>query len=440
MSDKSAREAELEALRNAKAATNQVQKLGENAVMPVNMIDWEAQQKARKEEERMKKAEAALSLHTFRGTGSSEIESNLANLKKEDRQKYLDAENTRHNYRANMDIVGKGMKKSAIPKADQLTEPAQLGAEENITDALVSELADGFSKTRKDDEIIAGTAPNMNFKRVDDTNLKPESSAWSMNVSSQDAEVVSGTALYMNAEGTEECSRDTGNSLAVSDPFSELMESNVIVEPVASKQDVSSPDDGVFVENPGENMIDALEESMEDAEPALTDDWVDVEPPWVSQPAPPGGEDEWSTMTTKHSNTLTSNIAAPVRPVRLDVDFYFVLLTKSPSPEVLRYMVGITRVVGALLQNGMTMGTSGIVSLQRPFAPYVRNVEIDEAYVDSQGKQDVHKLVIHASLPVFLAHSTGGGADARHGVLQLLRQVIENGSLLAAATTDSSPV
>lgn len=437
--------------------------------MPVNMMDWEAQQRARKEQERKNKLEATATLHTFRGAASSEIESNLANMKKEDRQKTLDAEKTLHSYRANMEVIGKGMKKATVPRSLQDASAGEFLVE--VTpDVSVSALAEAFNKTSPENELITGTAPNMNrtfaeetipepqpepaalslFTRPTEPALNPESVSSQVPVSVANDPVVDDeplTALSVVAplEPPAAAAADSADSAAMFTPDIQevpdtsttnrelefTMPTDLPLIPEGLPQEISMPpDDCVVVENHDETTNFDMTESMVVVDMAA-DDWVDVK----ASDAKAHSEDEYSTMTTRHSN-VEGHVETPVAPVRLDVEFYFAVLTDSPSPDMSRYMTAIVRVFGPLL--GRTIGTSGIVSIRPHFPPYIRRVETDHGYYDMQGRSPaVHRYQVHASLPVFLEKSTGGGADARNGMLQLLRQAVENGSLRDAAT--SSP-
>ena len=428
----------------------------ETAVMPVNMMDWEAHQRARKEQEKKNKAQAAETLHTFRGAGVFEMENNLANLRKEDRQKNLDAETTRHNYRANLEVVGKGMKRSTVPRVSQQVSAATV-VDEVIPDISVAALAQVFNKSFQEEELITGNAPFMYIKRDEDSTAQsdvalPNSAPLTQPTEqTNDPKLVTtsseeGLALDISDQNVcatmEESVLKTLLPLSSPSGMAEKMEESfaehevappntLVQETMLPRMDISTFDDGVVVYNPTEDTIQA----MVVVESSLADDWVDVQP-WESSPAPPIGDDELSNMTTKHSNTLERHVESPIVPLRLDVEFFFALLTEATSPDVDRYMSAFVTVVGQLLKSGTTMGTSGVVSLHPHFAPYIRHVGVDKDYIDvrAHAQSEVKRFVVHASLPVFLAHSTGGGADARNGVLQLLRQVIENGSLLDAVT------
>lgn len=428
----------------------------EAAVMPVNMMDWEAQQRARKEQEKKNKAQAAETLHTFRGAGVFEMENSFANLRKEDRQKNLDAETTLHNYRANLEVVGKGMKRSTVPRVTQQVSAATV-VEEVIPDISVAALTQVFNKSFQDEEYITGNSHFMNIKKAEDSaaqsNVTLPKSAPLTQPTEQTNDpnlVTSSSEEGLTLDIPDQNTRATIEKsmlkapLSISSPskmaedMSESLEehkvappNNLVQEAMLPPTDISTFDDGVVVDNPTNDII----QPMVVVESSLADDWVDVQP-WESSPTLPIGDDELSNMTTKHSNTLEGHIEAPVVPLRLDVEFYFELLTETPSPDVDRYMSAFVTVVGRLLKSGTTMGTSGFVSLHPHFAPYIRHVGIDKDYIDVRafGQSEVKKFVVHASLPVFLAHATGGGADARNGVLQLLRHVIENGLLLDAVT------
>ena len=428
--------------------------------MPVNMMDWEAQQRARKEQERKNKLEATATLHTFRGAASSEIESNLANMKKEDRQKALGAEKTLHSYRANLEVIGKGMRKATIPRSVQDANNGEILVE--VTpDVSVSALAEAFNKNYPENELITGTAPNMKRTSAEEMipEPQPEPAVLSFTQSTQPGRIHESVSSHVpvlvsnnsvvddepipalsvmapfqppTADSVDMFTPDihqVPDTMMINREIEFTMPTELPLIPEGVPQEISMPpDDCVVVENPDETTNFDMTESMVVMDMAA-DDWVDVK----ASDTKAHSEDEYSTMTTRHSN-VEGHVETPVAPVRLDVEFYFAVLTDDPNPDMSRYMTAIVRLFGPLL--GKTMGTSGIVSIRPHFPPYIRSVQKDHGYHDIQGRSPtVHRYQVHASLPVFLEKSTGGGADARNGMLHLLRQAVENGSLRDAATS-----
>jgi len=343
--------------------------------MPVNMMDWEAQQRARKEQERKNKLEATVTLHTFRGAASSEIESNVANMKKEDRQKTLDAEKTLHSYRANMEVIGKGMKKATMPRSLQDANAGEVLIE--VTpDVSVSALAEAFNKTSPDYKLITGTAPNMNRTSAEETipEPQPELAVLSFtqptepalipeSVSSQDPVSVSNDPVVddeplpalsvvatLEPPAAAAAAADSAamfipdiqevpETLTTNRELEFTMPTDLPLIPEGLPQEISMPpDDCVVVENHDEATNFDMTESTVVVDMGA-DDWVDVK----ASDAKTHSEDEYSTMTTRHSN-VEGHVETPVAPVRLDVEFYFAVLTDAPRPDMNRYMTAIVRV------------------------------------------------------------------------------------------------
>jgi hypothetical protein len=109
---------------------------------PVNMMDWQAQQKAMKEADRQSKNQSAQNLHNFKATTLEQ--SALTGIKQEDREKQRLAQEQLHNYRAT--FVGGGKKGGAAEK--QVGDVDGGSTEDDVTSGInVLDAAASFGKS-----------------------------------------------------------------------------------------------------------------------------------------------------------------------------------------------------------------------------------------------------------------------------------------------------
>lgn len=138
----------------------------EGAVTPVNLEDWNAQQKALKDAERQKKSDSEAALHNYKGITE---QSALTKLKEEDRAKQLLAQKQLHDYRSGFTGTGKTRKLRDGWMAD-----ASGGAEDDVTAGVsVSDKVANMNYTPTGEEAppAAGQADGILVEKPDDSSL-----------------------------------------------------------------------------------------------------------------------------------------------------------------------------------------------------------------------------------------------------------------------------
>jgi hypothetical protein len=140
------------------------------ATATVNMFDWQAQQKAWKENDRMRKTESAEFLHSYRGN-AAETSSKLSSIKQEDRKGKEDAANFLRSYNSSVggDKLAKDAKQAvnapAFPNTCSDSDDSASREKENgLTtsfvqgdcDLVVFDEEKNKASDKKDDELLTG--------------------------------------------------------------------------------------------------------------------------------------------------------------------------------------------------------------------------------------------------------------------------------------------
>jgi len=188
----------------------------------------------------------------------------------------------------------------------------------------------------------------------------------------------------------------------------------------------SSPSDSSLIQDAARQMDDAVmvpkagvaPQPMEMTSPANPFDTTMAPAPSFSTPNLTYQANPFDTPMTPAPSFPTPD------PIRVDVEFYFALITTAPNPDYTTYMTKVSAAAA-----GASMRTSS-VSFSSEALPYIRNVVPDGSYYDTKGRPDAKKFVVYAAVPVFVS-SAANTAEARGAVLSLLREAVQTGSLNA---------
>jgi len=401
MSDPSARQVELDALRetntvnsNAKALDDKIGAVddivGGGAAAAINMMDWQAQQKAMKEADRQSKSQSAQIRHNFKASGSFEP-SALEGIKQVDREKQRLAQQQLHNYRAA--FVGKDG--STTSSSRRLLEEALV--EEDVTSGIHVE--DAVAGLDKRPEVVP------DIVHEGGTFVKPVAGAGA----GAGEAVVEFAADEAAVEATTKNVEPVVEENAFSTPVAAAAEADAA--PVVAAEEIPTPaaEEMVMVEKP---------------EDFSGEEWVSVPPPLAPQPS----KDEWGDMTVKHMNfdaAAAATVAAVEEPPPpttppLTVDFTFALVTLSAQPDVTKYLRAAAFIVG-------DESVVGPAQLKLAMQPQSNTV--------NQQRPGVYNHLVTASLALKQQQQRGASIESRQQhVLGLLKTAVQDGSFLAVAS------
>lgn len=121
----------------------------EKGSIPLNMLDWQAQQRALKAADRQSKHQAAATLHSFQNTAVEQ--SALYALQKEDREKKRMSQEQLHQYRAAFTGTGKTKGDREASRTDTAQSIDDVTSGINVSDAVAA-----FNRQPQETEILQG--------------------------------------------------------------------------------------------------------------------------------------------------------------------------------------------------------------------------------------------------------------------------------------------
>jgi hypothetical protein len=121
----------------------------EKGSIPLNMLDWQAQQRALKAADRESKHQAAATLHSFQNTAVEQ--SALYALQKEDREKKRMSQEQLHQYRAAFTGTGKTKGDREGPRTDTVQSIDDVTSGINVSDAVAA-----FNQQPPETDILHG--------------------------------------------------------------------------------------------------------------------------------------------------------------------------------------------------------------------------------------------------------------------------------------------
>lgn len=369
--------------------------IAENATTPVTLSDWQAQQKALKEQDRMSKTETAKMLHNYRGD-TDEISSKLSTLKQEDRKAQEEAARLLHNYRSTA-VEGAATKSPKRPDGKHITPEMDTAVDQRSGEESVAALAAGFNQNGTQDM----AAPIASTMQQEEATSSPESA------------VLVDTPDPFAAAAAAPAPLQQENGLVT----------NTVVDGKPKEEEwVSVESDTVPSPEKVEDMLSAVAASHDSGEDTMSRA--------VTEVADNLDDDD---MDDLEDNVLTeAQVHASLSggghvSLRLDVDFSFGLISIDVTPNADKYMSAVSSIAHSLFSENRPAGTGGHAIYNAAFQPFVRFSEEDSSYV-GRGKRQV----VHASLPMFIIN-WAEATSTRENVKNVLRNAIEDGSFLRLA-------
>lgn len=380
MSDLSARQAELEELRQRQIANSNAKALDEKGSIPLNMLDWQAQQRALKAADREMKNQAAATLHSFQNTTVEQ--STLSALQKEEREKKRMSQEQLHQYRAAFTgTPGRNTQRRSTEHADGVESSTDVMAGINVSDAIAN-----LNQQRTEDEFIVGGREHLT------------------NVSSHKEDTSSPFDFSDTNDKLAE-SETTADSMVLVESPHDMPHDLLPPVPDLIHEDHVTDQEDDDDDGEGDDLFDPIDAGPDGIvlvhEPKHDfDEWVSV-----TQPA-----DDLDHMTMKHSNR---DVHHSVIPVSVPVDFSFALVSLDQPPNVDKYLRAAAFVVGVQdLPVLKSMTCTGPIA-ERPGA---------------------FKYMVTCSLPVKLPGHSQDAAQLH--VLGLLRAAIKDRSFESIANSN----
>jgi len=366
------------------------------------MLDWQAQQKALKDKERMSKKETEQMLQNYRGD-TDEISSKLSSLKQEDRKNKQEAARLLHNYRGTADAVGSATKSPKRPEGGKHVLPTDLDTLEDTRqgEESVAALAAGFSQNGVQD-----SAPVMQQQYEGSS---PESLVMVDNTPSTSTN--GSPPLAAVAPGQQETVQASREEGWVSVESSTVPSPEVVEDILAESATKDLPTD----QTPGsfDSGEDTMSRAVTEVADNLDDDDMD--------------DDEDTVLTEAQVHASVSG--GGHLSLRLDVEFSFGLVSNDLTPNTEKYMKAVANIAHSLFSENRPAGTGGHAIYNADFEPFVRLVEDDYTYVGAAGTR---RQVVHASLPMFII-DWAEATSTREGVKNVLKTSIQEGSFLRLA-------
>jgi hypothetical protein len=353
-------------------------------VAPINLQDWQLQQKALKDKERMKKTDAEAILHGYRG--KDEVKSQLSSIKQQDRKGKQDAEAYLHGYRAGVGDVRTPPKDRKGTKGHPGMAPESYdSAGAGVGAVSVADLAENYNQSgQAEGELMPGT-----YRAGGEANANPPS-------------------LVDEAKDQHSPNGSSESGIMVESPTQQEASNSAD----AVNTSVEEWEHVETSEAPPEEVARAAELVIQEQETVIGD----TEPPLMDTVESDAGAEPRMTVAG------SSESPKQVEPMRLDVDFSFSLLFSDFMPNVDKYMAATSEIASSIQS----------VMYNSAFGPFVRDVQEDTSFVAPAALAGAKKCVVRATVPVFIMP----GADvagSRNEVWRALRAAIEDGSFLEIA-------
>lgn len=369
---------------------------------PVTLSDWQAQQKAQKDQDRMSKNQTARMLHNYRRGDTDDISSKLSTMKQEDRKKQQEAARLLHNYRGTADGIAT---KSPKPNEGKHVMPQHVGTvDQRSGEESVASLAAGFNQN--------GIVENETPVQQEVACSSPES------------------PVMVDSPKDAPPDADRAAPTFVMD-----VQDNVSAPPAApdDKPTTTTEEDWISVESSSVPSPEKIEDmlAVEQKRPRSFDSGEDA----VTEKADnldDTDDDEDEPVMTEAQLHASASGGGHVS-LRLDVEFSFSLVSNDPTPNTDKYMKAVSAIAYSLFSENRPAGTRGHAIYNPDFEPFIRMVEGEDVYNGQEGTRQI----IHASLPMFIID----WADAtvtRETIKNILRNSIHDGSLLRLALEGAS--
>lgn len=366
------------------------------AKTPINMMDWQAQQKALKEQDRMSKTETAKFLQSYRGADESSGVSMLSTIKQEDRRGKEDAARFLHSYR--------GDAGSSTPlKARKATTPVKttdpnavrgnMQPDQRFGEESVASLAAGFHQNGAQNVPTSGNSMDESMQSmvmVDTSSPSPTESKESP-ILTTDAQRNAGEDDWVSVQSSNVPSPEK-----VEDMLREIQAQEII--PVDSfdstTEEANNTDD---ISRAATEVAGNIDNNSDD------DDISDATP---------------LTEAQLHASGSRGGHLS----LRLDVDFSFGLVSNDSQPDTDKYMKGVAAIAHLLFTENRPAGSMGHAIYNTNFYPFVRLVENDASAPKT--------FIVHASLPMFIL-DWAEAPNTRLEVRNALKAAVQDGRLLS---------
>jgi hypothetical protein len=386
-----------------------LQSAAETGAAPINMLDWQAQQKALKDKDRMSKTQTAKFLQGYRG--NTEIDSTLSSIKQQDRKAQEDAARLLHSYR------GDGFSPLRTTPTGTAADPnavfGVMPADQRFGDESVASLAAGFQQNGAHETPAAGTNIAQTLESVADT----------PHAASKEA-----TAVVEESVAPLSAGLDHNGVQDAAAPGTNMADESIVMVDTSPKESPVLVEDGKL--NAGEDdwvsVVSSSVPSPEKVEDMLRSiqsfDSADVSRA-VTEIAGNIEDDDSDATPLTEAQLHAAGSRGGHLSLRLDVEFSFCLISNDVQPNVDKYMNGVASIAHTLFTNNRPAGRGGHAVYNAAFQPFVRFVEDDAA---------PKRFIVHASLPMFIL-DWAEASSTRVGVRNALKAAIEDGRLLSLA-------
>ena len=391
----------------------------DSATAPINMLDWQAQQKALKDQERLSKTQTAELLHKYRGD-TDDISSKLSTLKQEDRRSKEEAARLLHSYRGTAGILNPVTKSPQRPGYDMPEQGAIV--DQRTGEESVAALAAGFNQNGAQEDVSLHQQQGRNLTEsvMVDTPSPP--------VAVPDAEPaaavpdVAPPVVAPQKIAPVATSSGTDDKAKASDDDWVSVESSTLPSPEKIEDMLAAPSGKELATDPNQGSFDSGEDTMSRAVTEKTDNLDDDDD---------NMDDDEDTVMTEAQLHASVSRGGHVS-LRLDVEFSFGLISNDLVPNTDKYMKSVSVIAGSLFAERRPAGIGGHAIYNADFEPFVRFVEDDNTYSGQVGKRSI----VHASLPMFIIN-WAEASSTREDVKNVLKNAVQDGSFLRLALESS---
>ncbi|GKY99952.1 hypothetical protein MPSEU_000948800 [Mayamaea pseudoterrestris] len=408
------------------------------------MEQWQLQQKALKEQERLKKLESADMLNKFRGGtvteeelklkaikeeerlkklettemhkqyrgGVSEGELKLSALRQEDRMKKQEAIENHHGYRLSAEDIEKRERKQ---RDEQYPLPVKVDHSDSrdlIKEGAVNRLKGNFDSPNGSKNHITGS-PSASRKFVSEGNIEQI-----LSPTLDDAPAHEEAAKYISS-GVGSSSY----SFVDSDGGNEEKKSNEAARFHSDKDFLPTEEDATYFDAGSGCGVVQPQSVMENVSTATAN--TAIKNCSAKEAATGSLNARDSVADEKRSSHAALSAGGNSATIRHEIGFSFGVITTAQKPEMQGYMQAVAREIKELFvqSHDALLDASYDVNCQ----PFVKDIACDENY--SAGRDDgVHRFLITAAVPIFA--TCNDIVSAKKIVIQRLQVALQSGRFL----------
>jgi hypothetical protein len=406
-----------------------LQYAAETGAAPINMLDWQAQQKALKDQDRISKTETAKFLQGYRG--NAEIDVKLSSIKQQDRKAQEDAARLLHNFRgdARTPLRKTTPAGATSPAADPNAVFGHMQADQRFGDESVASLAAGFHQNGAPQPETPAAAAGTNMAEMFESMAMADTTPPTL--SEESPVFVEESVAPMEAAFIQ---NGVQQDAPAAEPKMEESTESMVMVGTSPKESPVLVDDGK--QNAGEDdwvsVVSSNVPSPEKVEDVLRDlqsfDSADVSRAVteIARNMEDDDDDSDATPLTEAQLHAAASRGGHLS-LRLDVEFSFGLVSNDLQPNVDKYMKGVASIAHTLFIENRLAGRGGHAIFNASFEPFVRFVEDDSTAAASP-----KRFIVHASLPIFIL-DWAEAPSTRVGVRNALKAAIQDGRFLSLA-------